>query len=80
MAVDTILILLNPFVPHITEELWEIIGNRSRLVDSQWPSYDENALKEEQMLIVVQVNGEDKEPPNGSFLFFGSRNHGLGPR
>ncbi len=58
MAVESLLVLLNPFVPHITEELWGLLGNESRLLDSPWPSYDEDALKEEAMLIVVQVNGK----------------------
>ncbi len=57
-VIETLLVLFNPFVPHITEELWEILGHKSRLFDSPWPSYDEHALEEEEMLIVVQVNGK----------------------
>lgn len=57
-AIETILILLHPFAPHMTEELWERMGNQGFLLDRGWPICDEEALKREKVLIVVQVNGK----------------------
>jgi leucyl-tRNA synthetase len=57
-AVETMVILLAPFVPHIASELWEHLGHRDRLDLVAWPTYDPDALEEEELLIVVQVNGK----------------------
>ncbi len=56
-AVETVILLLHPFVPHITEELWKRIGNTPPLLEREWPAYDEEALRRERVLVVVQVNG-----------------------
>jgi leucyl-tRNA synthetase len=45
-------------VPHIASELWESLDHRGRLDAIPWPKYSEEALEEEQLLIVVQVNGK----------------------
>jgi leucyl-tRNA synthetase len=55
---EAILLLLAPFVPHVACELWEQLGHRERLDEVPWPRYSEEALEEEQLLIVVQVNGK----------------------
>jgi leucyl-tRNA synthetase len=57
-TVETILLLLAPFAPHIAEELWEKIGNKPSIFNHPWPTYDEEVIKEEEVLIVVQVNGK----------------------
>jgi leucyl-tRNA synthetase len=57
-ALETVVILLAPFVPHITEELWEMMGHGDQLVDAAWPTYDPAAASEEELTIVVQVNGK----------------------
>ncbi|BCA80009.1 leucine--tRNA ligase [Desulfuromonas sp. AOP6] len=57
-AIEAVLRLLSPFVPHITEELWSLIGHRDRLVEASWPKLDAEALVEDEKLIVVQVNGK----------------------
>jgi len=57
-AVDTMVILLHPIVPHITEELWEILGHSQSLATVSWPTYREEALEKESHLIVIQVNGK----------------------
>jgi leucyl-tRNA synthetase len=49
--------LLSPFVPHFTEELWEALGNQGSIVETPWPDYDPEAVSEEEILIVIQVNG-----------------------
>lgn len=57
-ALETVLILLAPFVPHITEELWEMMGHKNHLVDAAWPAYDPAVASEEELTIVIQVNGK----------------------
>jgi leucyl-tRNA synthetase len=57
-ALDTILILLHPIVPHITEELWAALGHEDSLATTPWPAYREEAIAEESRLIVIQVNGK----------------------
>jgi leucyl-tRNA synthetase len=57
-AVETAIVLLSPVVPHITEELWKRLGNEGLLLDIPWPVYDEQALKAETRLVVLQINGK----------------------
>ncbi len=54
----TFLILLNPFAPHITEELWEICGFNGMLNGAEWPKFDESKCVDATVEIVVQVNGK----------------------
>ncbi len=56
--INSILLLLNPFVPHITKELWYIINPESNIEDIKWPAVDESALIKDEMTIVVQINGK----------------------
>ena len=51
-------ILLNPFAPHITEEVWEACGFPGLVAEQKWPEYDENKCKDDTVEIVVQVNGK----------------------
>ncbi|MEA1962454.1 MAG: leucine--tRNA ligase [Bacillota bacterium] len=60
-AVDTLLILLNPFAPHITEELWKICGNDESLYKLPWPTYDEAALVQDKVEIVLQISGKVRD-------------------
>ena len=60
----TFLLLLNPFAPHITEELWEQAGFEGRLNEAKWPEYDEEKCKDAQIEIVVQVCGKIKAKLN----------------
>ena len=57
-AVETAIVLLSPVVPHMTEELWQRLGNQGLLLDIPWPVHDELALKAETRLVVLQVNGK----------------------
>jgi len=57
-ALEIFLHLLNPFAPHITEELWSMLGHNEILAMSDWPEYDENYLSEDIVTIAVQVNGK----------------------
>ncbi|MBW1799279.1 MAG: leucine--tRNA ligase [Deltaproteobacteria bacterium] len=57
-AVEATVILLSPVVPHITEELWVLLGKDPSLLNVSWPSYIEEALEVDKRLIVLQVNGK----------------------
>ena len=56
--IKTFLILLNPVAPHITEELWELLGFEGMLNESKWPEYDQNKIQEDVIEMPVQVNGK----------------------
>ncbi len=60
-AVETVLLLLAPFAPHIAEELWEITGHTGSIHCQPWPAYDPEALVEDEITIVVQVNGRVRD-------------------
>ncbi len=52
--------LLAPFAPHISEELWQRLGEKESVFHSEWPVASEEAMKEEEVEVVVQVNGKRK--------------------
>ena len=55
---ENILLMLNPFVPHITSELWILIRENSDINNIAWPKVDKSALVQDEIKIVVQVNGK----------------------
>ena len=55
---EPLVILIAPFAPHITEELWEQMGNESSVCDAQWPQYEEKYLVETSVKLGVQFNGK----------------------
>ncbi len=57
-AIETLLILLTPFAPHIAEELWAATGHAKSLAHERWPVFDDALLQEEVLTIPVQVNGK----------------------
>jgi leucyl-tRNA synthetase len=57
-AVEAVLVLLSPMAPHITEELWEQLGKQESILNTSWPAYDTAAIVEEEIVIVVQINGK----------------------
>jgi len=57
-AVETVLLLLGPFAPHVTEELWERLGHRDSLFKQAWPVADPLALKRDDVTVVLQVDGK----------------------
>jgi leucyl-tRNA synthetase len=57
-AFETLVSLLFPFVPHIAEELWEMLGKDSRMIGKEWPRYNPQYVEEDTVLVVVQVNGK----------------------
>ncbi|MBR3756594.1 MAG: leucine--tRNA ligase, partial [Firmicutes bacterium] len=65
-AIETLVVILSPFTPHICEEMWEGLGYTESLKDVAWPVYDEAALVKDTIEIVVQINGKVKEKLNVS--------------
>jgi len=62
-AMRTLLVLLNPFAPHLTAELWEILTAKfqvdpANIAQQTWPNYNEALLIEDEVEIVVQINGK----------------------
>ncbi|MEQ1861550.1 MAG: leucine--tRNA ligase [Chthoniobacteraceae bacterium] len=57
-AIRTLLGVLNPFAPHLTEELWERLGGNALLAGEPWPAYDPALLIEDEVELPVQVNGK----------------------
>ncbi len=57
-TMETIAVLLSPFAPHMAEELWEMLGHTESVFTESWPGYDEAAMKESTVEIVLQVNGK----------------------
>ena len=57
-GLETVVLLLAPFVPHVASELWHELGHGERVDQVPWPVYADDALEEEKLLIVVQVNGK----------------------
>ncbi len=57
-ALENLILLLSPFTPHLSEELWERTGHRELLARFPWPAYDPEFAKEEKVTVIVQVNGK----------------------
>jgi len=57
-AISVLLILLSPMVPHFSAEMWQIIGNNDSVEEQPWPQADTEAVKEDHITIVIQVNGK----------------------
>lgn len=57
-AYEVLVQMLNPFAPHMTEEIWERLGHKEMLVFQPWPTYDSAKLVKTDMTIVVSVNGK----------------------
>jgi leucyl-tRNA synthetase len=57
-ALEVVVLMLAPIVPHITHTLWTALGHQQAVVDCRWPAVDESALLQKSMQLVVQVNGK----------------------
>jgi len=57
-ALEILVITISPFAPHIAEELWVILGNEAGIMNTPWPKWDESALRQDEITIVIQVNGK----------------------
>ncbi|MCI9547455.1 MAG: leucine--tRNA ligase [Lachnospiraceae bacterium] len=59
-TMETFLILLAPFAPHVAEELWEIYGHDASIFTCSWPEADESAMKDDEIEVPVQINGKTR--------------------
>jgi leucyl-tRNA synthetase len=57
-AIEILLLMLSPFAPHVSEELWEAIGRKDLVMTQSWPRFDEDVARAEEILVVVQINGK----------------------
>lgn len=57
-AVETVVLLLSPMVPHFAEEIWQAMGNSKNVLLEAWPRHRDDALVKDEAVIVVQVNGK----------------------
>jgi len=57
-AMEAIVLLLAPIVPHMSHVLWQQLGHTAPAIDAQWPGYDESALIQNSITVVAQVNGK----------------------
>lgn len=60
-AVDTLILVLAPFIPHVTEELWQAVGHDNSVHKQQWPVVDEQALVADEVTVIVQINGKVRD-------------------
>ncbi len=58
VALEVFLKLLNPFSPHVAEEMWQLLGEKDELAYTEWPDYDEKHLVKDMVKLAVQVNGK----------------------
>jgi len=54
-------ILINPFMPHLGQELWSLTGNKSELTFAKWPIYDESLLNPDTIKLAIQINGKRRD-------------------
>ena len=59
-TLKTFVVLLSPFAPHIGEELWQQLGGTDTVFHAQWPECDEEAMKEDEIEIAIQINGKTR--------------------
>ena len=57
-TVKSFIILMNPFMPHLAQELWELIGERAELTFEEWPTYDNELIASDDIVIPIQINGK----------------------
>ena len=57
-TLETAVILMAPFAPHMGEELWEQLGHETSVFENQWPKADEEAMKDDEVNVAVQINGK----------------------
>jgi len=60
-AVETIVVLLSPFAPHVAEELWVELGHEPSVVQAGWPRVDPEALVRDEIEMVLQINGKVRD-------------------
>lgn len=59
-TLETAVILLAPFAPHVCEELWSALGHETSVFEASWPEYDTELMKDDEIQIAIQINGKTK--------------------
>ena len=59
-VLQTLVVLLAPFAPHVAEELWHALGNTTTVCDAAWPQFDESHLKEDTVTLGISFNGKTR--------------------
>lgn len=59
-TLETAVLLLAPFAPHLSEELWEQLGHSESVFQNEWPQHDEEAMKDDEIKVPVQINGKTR--------------------
>ena len=59
-TLNTLAVLLAPFAPHLAEEIWQQLGNEGSVFHAGWPTYDEEAMKDDEIEVPVQINGKTR--------------------
>jgi leucyl-tRNA synthetase len=59
-TLETAIILIAPFAPHVSEELWSQMGHTGSVFDNTWPTYDKEKMKDSEIEIAVQINGKTR--------------------
>ena len=59
---ETLVVLLAPFCPHLSEELWQLLGHETTVCDAEWPAFNEEYLKEDSVKMMVAFNGKARFP------------------
>ena len=60
-TIEKMLVLLSPFAPHITEELWQKLGHRESIFMEKWPEFSEKMLKKDTITLIIQINGRVRD-------------------
>lgn len=60
VTLESLILVLSPFAPHLSEEIWQRLGHEQSLAYHQWPTFDPGMLKEDSVTVVVQVNGKKR--------------------
>ena len=56
--IEELVIILSPFVPHLSEEFWNFLGHSETITYQSWPQFDESLMQQDKVTIAVQVNGK----------------------
>ena len=59
-SIQQLIVLISPFAPHMAEELWRDLGEKDSIIHQSWPSWDRDIAKEEEVELVIQINGKVK--------------------
>jgi leucyl-tRNA synthetase len=63
-ALEAMVLLTGPMIPHLGEECWETLGHKTLLVDAKWPVADPDLVREDTVVVVVQINGKRRAEVN----------------